>query len=171
MIGKISWFVFLIPILFGVSCDVGPNRSINSGNGHEFLQVPSPEWVDQILYFIVTDRFMDGDSTNNDQGTGEYKKGDGGFWNGGDIKGITQKIDYLQELGVTGVWITPPVANQWRNPQQTGTGNHGYWASRLDQVDKHLGDLGDYKILSATLHSKGMYLIQDVVVNHFGGVI
>ena len=168
MIGKISRFIFLIILLFGVSCDVGPNRSINSDNGYEFLQVPSPEWADQILYFIVTDRVMDGDSSNNDQGTGEYKKGDGGFWNGGDIKGITQKIDYLQELGVTGVWITPPVANQWRNPQQTGTGNHGYWANRLDQVDKHLGDLGDYKILSATLHSKGMYLIQDVVVNHFG---
>ena len=168
MIGKISRFIFLIILLFGVSCDVGSNRSTNSDNGYDFLQVPSPEWADQILYFIVTDRFMDGDSTNNDQGTGEYKKGDGGFWNGGDIKGIIQKIDYLQELGVTGVWITPPVANQWRNPQQTGTGNHGYWASRLDQVDKHLGDLGDYKILSATLHSKGMYLIQDVVVNHFG---
>ena len=168
MIGEISRFIFLIILLFGVRCDVGPNRSINSDNGYEFLQVPSPEWADQILYFIVTDRFMDGDSTNNDQGTGEYKKGDGGFWNGGDIKGITQKIDYLQELGVTGVWITPPVANQWQNPQQTGTGNHGYWANRLDQVDKHLGDLEDYKILSATLHSKGMYLIQDVVVNHFG---
>ncbi len=168
MIGKISRFIFLIILLFGVSCDVGPNRSIHSDNGYEFLQIPSPEWADQILYFIVTDRFMDGDSANNDQGTGEYKKGDGGFWNGGDIKGITQKIDYLQELGVTGVWITPPVANQWRNPQQTGTGNHGYWASRLDQVDKHLGDLEDYKILSATLHSKGMYLVQDVVVNHFG---
>ena len=67
------------------------------------LYVPSPSWQDQILYFIVTDRFMDGDSTNNDQGTGEYKKGDGGYWNGGDIRGITQKINYLQELGVTGI--------------------------------------------------------------------
>ena len=74
MIVEISRFIFLIILLFGVRCDVGPNRSINSDNGYEFLQVPSPEWADQILYFIVTDRFMDGDSTNNDQGTGEYKK-------------------------------------------------------------------------------------------------
>jgi len=168
MIDKISQFVFLVIFLSGVSCDFERNRSINSINRYKFLQVPSPEWEDQILYFIVTDRFMDGDSTNNDQGTGEYKKGDGAYWNGGDLTGILQKMDYLKELGVTGIWITPPVANQWRNPQHTGTGNHGYWASRLDQVDKHLGDLEDYKTLSATLHFNGMYLIQDVVVNHFG---
>ncbi len=133
-----------------------------------YLHVPSPGWEDQILYFIVTDRFMDGDSTNNDQGTGEYRRGDGGYWNGGDLKGITQKIDYIKELGVTGVWITPPVANQWRNPQKTGTGNHGYWASSFVEVDKHLGTLDDYRQLSATLHKNGMYLIQDVVVNHLG---
>jgi len=159
-------FLFFSIILFCCGLRKGPG--ITKDELQKYLYVPSPSWQDQILYFIVTDRFMDGDSTNNDQGTGEYKKGDGGFWNGGDIKGITQKIDYLKELGVTGIWITPPVANQWRNPQHTGTGNHGYWAIRFDQVDKHLGDLEDYKILSATLHSKGMYLIQDVVVNHFG---
>lgn len=161
----LSFFLLTI-ISFSCGSDKGPG--INKDNLQKYLHVPSPSWQDQILYFIVTDRFMDGDSTNNDQGAGEYKKGDGAYWNGGDLKGITQKINYIQELGVTGVWITPPVANQWRNPQHTGTGNHGYWASRLDQVDKHLGDLGDYKMLSATLHSKGMYLIQDVVVNHFG---
>jgi glycosidase len=168
MIKKILQIILQIIFLSGVSCNFERDRSINAGNRHDFLQVPSPEWEDQILYFIVTDRFMDGDSTNNDQGAGEYKKGDGGYWNGGDLKGITQKINYIKELGITGIWITPPVANQWRNPQLTGTGNHGYWASRLDQVDQHLGDLEDYKMLSATLHSKGMYLIQDVVVNHFG---
>ena len=151
MIDKISQFVFLVIFLSGVSCDFERNRSINLINRYKFLQVPSPEWEDQILYFIVTDRFMDGDSTNNDQGTGEYKKGDGAYWNGGDLTGILQKMDYLKELGVTGIWITPPVANQWRNPQHTGTGNHGYWASRLDQVDKHLGDLEDYKTLSASI--------------------
>lgn len=134
----------------------------------EFLHVSSPEWQDQILYFIVTDRFEDGDSTNNDQGTGEYKKGHGGFWNGGDFKGITQKLDYIKELGATGIWITPPVANQWRNPQKTGTGNHGYWASSFVEVDKHYGTLEEYKELSRTLHKNDMYLIQDVVVNHLG---
>jgi glycosidase len=111
---------------------------------------------------------MDGDSTNNDQGVGEYKKGDTRFWNGGDFKGITQKLDYIKELGVTGIWITPPVANQWRNPQKTGTGNHGYWASNFVETDKHYGTLEEYRELSRTLHQNEMYLIQDVVVNHLG---
>ncbi|MBL7111527.1 MAG: alpha-amylase [Bacteroidales bacterium] len=134
----------------------------------KYLHVPSPEWEDQIIYFIVTDRFMDGDTTNNDQGAGEYKPGDGGYWNGGDFRGITQKIDYIKELGATGIWITPPVANQWINPQKSGTGNHGYWASSFIDVDKHYGSLDDYKQLSASLHKNDMYLIQDVVVNHLG---
>ena len=111
---------------------------------------------------------MDGDSTNNDQGVGEYKKGHGGYWNGGDLKGIIEKLDYIKELGATGIWITPPVANQWRNPQKTGTGNHGYWASNFMEIDKHLGNIEDYQRLSASLHKNKMYLIQDVVCNHLG---
>ena len=134
----------------------------------KYLHVPSPAWEDQIIYFIVTDRFMDGDTTNNDQGQGEYNKGDGAFWNGGDLKGITDKLDYIQELGATAIWITPPVANQWVNPQKTGSGNHGYWAMDFESVDKHLGTLEDYQKLSASLHKRGMFLIQDVVVNHMG---
>ncbi len=111
---------------------------------------------------------MDGDSTNNDQGEGEYKKGDKNFWNGGDLAGITQQIDYIKDLGATGIWITPPVANQWRNPEKTGTGNHGYWASNFMEVDKHYGTLEDYRQLSSSLHKNDMYLIQDIVVNHLG---
>lgn len=134
----------------------------------KYLHVASPSWEDQIIYFIVTDRFMDGDTTNNDLGEGEYRPGDAGFWNGGDLRGITEKLNYIRELGATGIWITPPVANQWRNPQLTGTGNHGYWASDFMEVDRHYGTLDDYKQLSASLHKNGMYLIQDVVCNHLG---
>ncbi len=152
-----------IILLLSIGCDFG-----KGSHDQNYLHVPSPEWKDQIMYFIVTDRFMDGDSTNNDQGVGEYKKGDGRFWNGGDFKGLTQKIDYIKELGATAIWITPPVANQWRNPQKTGTGNHGYWATNFMEVDKHLGTLEDYKELSRTLHKNDMYLIQDIVVNHLG---
>lgn len=134
----------------------------------QYLHVPSPRWEDQIIYFILTDRFMDGDTSNNDQGAGEYKKGAEAYWNGGDLKGITKKIDYIKELGATGIWITPPVSNQWVNPQRAGTGNHGYWARNFIEVDKHYGTLEDYKQLSANLHKNGMYLIQDVVCNHMG---
>jgi glycosidase len=164
---------FLILIAFGVI--ISGCKSSNDADviavGEEidkFLHVSSPAWEDQILYFIVTDRFMDGDTSNNDQGEGEYRPGDERFWNGGDLQGITQKIDYIKKLGPTGIWITPPVANQWRNPQHTGTGNHGYWASSFIEVDKHYGTLEDYKQLSASLHKNGMYLVQDVVCNHLG---
>ena len=163
-------------LLFGllsitlIDCTQSDSNSFitSPGEVEKYLHVPSPDWQDQILYFIVTDRFMDGDTTNNDQGVGEYKKGDGGFWNGGDIQGIMDRMDYIKELGATGIWITPPVANQWRNPQKTGTGNHGYWATNFMEVDKHLGTLEDYQQLSATLHKNGMYLIQDIVCNHLG---
>jgi hypothetical protein len=74
MIKKILQIILQIIFLSGVSCNFERDRSINAGNRHDFLQVPSPEWEDQILYFIVTDRFMDGDSTNNDQGAGGIKK-------------------------------------------------------------------------------------------------
>lgn len=132
------------------------------------LHVASPDWQDQIVYFVMTDRFNDGDSTNNDQGAGEYDPKDGAKYSGGDLKGVEQKIDYIKGLGATTVWVTPPVANQWWDPQTNYGGYHGYWASNFMEVDKHMGSLDDYKHLSSSLHKAGMYLMQDVVVNHMG---
>lgn len=132
------------------------------------LHVPSPEWQDQIVYFVMTDRFNDGDTTNNDQGAGEYDPANGAKYSGGDLRGLTQKIDYIKGLGATAVWITPPVANQWWDPLVNYGGYHGYWASNFMEVDKHLGSLDDYKNFSSSLHESGMYLIQDVVANHMG---
>lgn len=132
------------------------------------LHVPSPDWRDQVIYMIMTDRFADGDPSNNDLGYGEYKKGSGSHYNGGDLRGIIDKLPYLKELGVTAIWITPPVLNQWwSSPYQTA-GWHGYWAVDFSKVDPHLGTLEDYKDLSHALHSDGMYLIQDIVTNHVG---
>ena len=64
----------------------------------------------------MTDRFNDGDPSNNDQGANEYDPTKNSHYSGGDIPGITEKIGYIKELGVTSVWITPPVANQWWDP-------------------------------------------------------
>jgi glycosidase len=132
------------------------------------LHVPSPDWRDQVMYFVMTDRFFDGDATNNDQGADEFKAGERGKFNGGDLRGLTQKLDYIKGLGATSVWITPPVANQWYEPTINYTGYHGYWAAHFKQVDKHLGTLDDYKQLSSALHQRNMYLVQDIVVNHTG---
>jgi glycosidase len=132
------------------------------------LHVPSPDWRDQVIYFAVTDRFADGDPRNNDLGAGEFKAGDRTRFNGGDLRGLTQHLDYIRGLGATALWITPPVANQWVEPSGQYTGYHGYWTEHFKRVDRHFGTLTDYRRLSDALHRRGMYLIQDVVVNHTG---
>ncbi|HBG36825.1 MAG TPA: alpha-amylase, partial [Treponema sp.] len=132
------------------------------------LHVASPDWREQILYFILTDRFNDGNPKNSNQKKGEYDPLSEAKYQGGDLQGIIDKIDYIKGLGATAIWITPPVANQWWDPMVNYGGYHGYWAENLVKVDKHLGTLNDYKRLSATLHQNGMYLVQDIVPNHMG---
>ena len=130
------------------------------------LHVPSPDWRDQVIYFVMTDRFDDGDASNNDQGAGEYDPADSRRYSGGDLRGITRRLDYVRGLGATALWITPPVANQWWNPETNYGGYHGYWAEHFMQVDAHAGSLEDYRDLSRALHRAGLYLVQDIVVNH-----
>ena len=132
-------------------------------------EVPeSVEWRDQVVYFLMTDRFADGDHTNNDQKAGEFNPADGGLYSGGDLAGVRSKLDYIQGLGATAVWLTPPVANVWYDPVLKMAGYHGYWAADFKKVDAHLGILEDYRGLAADLHRKGMLLIQDIVTNHTG---
>lgn len=132
------------------------------------LHVPSPDWRDQVLYFLMVDRFDDGDPRNNHQGAGEFRPGSEAHFNGGDLRGVARRLDYIQGLGATAVWITPPVANQWLNPSGNYTGYHGYWAEHFKKVDPHWGRLADYRALSRALHARGMYLVQDIVLNHTG---
>ncbi|XOV80792.1 MAG: alpha-amylase family glycosyl hydrolase [Aestuariibacter sp.] len=132
------------------------------------LHVASPDWRDQVIYFLMIDRFNDGDSSNNDQGLGEYNPNHESHYSGGDIPGIIEQLDYIQTLGATSVWLTPPVANQWWSRDSEYSGYHGYWARHFKKVDEHYGTLSDYQALSSALHDRGMYLIQDIVLNHTG---
>jgi glycosidase len=125
-------------------------------------------WRDVVLYEIMIDRFNDGDPTNNDQGYGEYDPSDPAKYSGGDLKGIIDKLDYIRGLGVDGIWITPPVANQWWDPWVNYGGYHGYWARNFKEVDEHFGNIETYRKLSEEIHRKNMFLIQDIVVNHVG---
>ena len=128
--------------------------------------VPSPDWRDQVVYFLMIDRFANGDRSNDDQGAGEADPADNAKYSGGDLRGARERIPYVRDLGATAVWITPPVANQWWNPKARYGGYHGYWATDFASVDKHFGTLEDYRAFAGSLHADGMYLIQDVVVNH-----
>ncbi|MFS8064288.1 MAG: alpha-amylase family glycosyl hydrolase, partial [Luteimonas sp.] len=132
------------------------------------LHVASPDWRDQIIYFLMIDRFDNDDPGNDDQHAGEFDPADAAKYSGGDLRGITRRIGYIRGLGATTVWITPPVANQWWNVQGRFSGYHGYWAEDFGKVDAHYGTLADYQALSRALHAAGMYLVQDVVVNHTG---
>jgi neopullulanase len=112
-----------------------------------------------VMYLIMTDRFADGD-TANDESAAERAKPRG--WHGGDLRGIAQHLDYLQDLGVTTVWITPVYQNS--GPESY----HGYGATDMYAVDRHFGTLDDLKTLATSLHARGMKLVLDMVPNHVG---
>jgi glycosidase len=165
-----AYLGWLAPLVLGWAA-AWPHAAIAAPPGLK-LHVPSPDWRDQVIYFVLTDRFADGNPANNDQGAGEYRPGDTTRYQGGDLAGLRQRLGYIQGLGATAVWLTPPVANQWLAPGSgsdiPSVGYHGYWAQHFMQVDKHLGSLADYQRLASALHRRGMYLVQDVVVNHTG---
>ncbi len=124
-----------------------------------------------VLYLIMTDRFADGDLTNDGPAGNEAEssadaqaeRGKVRGWHGGDLKGITQHLDYLQQLGVTTVWMTPVYANQGETDSY-----HGYGATDMFAVDPHYGTLADLRGLGTELHRRHMKLVLDTVPNHVG---
>lgn len=134
------------------------------------------DWDEAVIYFTVTDRFFDGDAGNNDAyGVGDYNTGekDGSSYHGGDFAGLNQKLDYLKDLGVNTIWITPIVENirEDQHDKETDTatyGYHGYWASDFTKLNKHLGTEQQFEALLDAAHSKGMKIMVDVVLNHAG---
>ncbi len=118
-----------------------------------------------VLYLIMPDRFADGDPSNDQPpgSEGTYDRSNPQAYHGGDLRGVINHLDYLQELGVTAVWLTPVVAN---NPK--GTDYHGYGATDMYAVEPRLGTLAEYRELSDALHRRHMKLVFDDVPNHVG---
>lgn len=126
------------------------------------------------FYFVLPDRFANGD-TSNDRGglrgsrleTG-FDPTDKGFYQGGDLKGLTQRLDYVKGLGTTAIWLAPIFKN--RPVQGTGkdasAGYHGYWITDFTQVDPHFGTNADLSKLIDKAHGKGMKVFFDVITNH-----
>lgn len=131
------------------------------------------DWDESVIYFMLTDRFFDGDSSNNDPYDLNYDTNSRGTYQGGDFKGITAKLDYLDELGVNTIWISPVVENikydvRYREPSEPYYGYHGYWASNFGKLNPHFGTMEDFHELIDAAHDRGMKLMVDVVVNHTG---
>jgi glycosidase len=127
---------------------------------------PRP-WADEILYFVIVDRFADGDPATN---TAVDVSAQGAF-HGGDLKGLRQQLDELSSLGVTALWITPVVKNI--DSFVTGAGfpdwgYHGYWADDFHQLDPRFGTEEDLRALVDEAHRRGIRVLLDVVYNHPG---
>jgi|YNPMSStandDraft_2_1061718.scaffolds.fasta_scaffold00008_36 glycosidase len=127
----------------------------------------SPDWRDQIIYFIVVDRFVDGNPANN--GSVAVGAGDN-QWHGGDLKGIQDQVEYIKALGATAIWITPIVMNVWEDGGNAGY--HGYWAQDFTKIDPHFAStISEYSNFVATMHDNSILVIQDIVVNHMGNLL
>ena len=132
---------------------------------------PSPaDWRDQVIYFLLVDRF-----DNNDTNTPAYVAGGdvqqntpgaGHYFQGGNLKGIVRRLDYLKELGCTTIWLSPVLKNR----QDLNDSYHGYGIQDFLGVDPRFGTLADLQTLTQAAHQRGMYVILDVVLNHAGDV-
>jgi len=115
-------------------------------------------WQAQSIYQIITDRFFDGDPSNNNA-DGNYSPAGSRSVHGGDFLGVEQKLDYIKALGATAIWISPVVVN--------GHGQfHGYAASDFYHVDPHWGGLTNLRHFVQAAHAKGLLVIDDIVCNH-----
>ena len=137
----------------------------------------SPE--DEIIYFVLPDRFENGDSSNDKGGlkgdrlkTG-FDPASKGFYHGGDLKGLTKRLDYIEGLGATAVWLTPVFVNKpvQGPPGQESSGYHGYWITDFTRVDPHLGTDADFRAFVDAAHSRGMKVYMDIIANHTADVI
>lgn len=126
------------------------------------------DWRDHVIYQIVVDRFDDGDPENDAADGVEPVPGDLARVQGGDWRGVIDRLDYLARLGVTAIWISPPYRNVPRTEREDGY--HGYWPADFTEANPRFGTLAELRELVREAHARGMLVILDVVPNHAGRV-
>lgn len=134
-------------------------------------------WEEQILYFLLVDRFNDGKyyplydeekDYENAMRTKEAKEDwmeTSYIWNGGNLKGIIDKLDYLKEMGITAIWLSPVFKQAVYS-----TSYHGYGIQNFLEIDPHFGNREDLRALVDAAHDRSIYVILDVILNHTGDV-
>lgn len=134
------------------------------------------DWDEAVVYFMMTDRFFDGNESNNTASGADTYGDNPGLYHGGDFAGVTTKLDYLQNLGVNTIWITPIVENI-KGVAVTDEGSkdvpynaayHGYWASDFTKLNPTLGTTEEFETMISEAHKRGMRIMVDIVVNHAG---
>lgn len=135
------------------------------------------DWDESVVYFMVTDRFFDGNESNNTaSGADTYGKNNPGLYHGGDFAGVTAKLNYLQDLGVNTIWITPIVENvkgvavtdEGKEDVPYNAAYHGYWASDFTKLNPTMGTTEEFETMISEAHKRGMRIMVDIVVNHAG---
>lgn len=159
-----------MPSMFRTLACLGLTVAIACGSASE-LEHPADrehqsnvglDWRDQVIYQIVVDRFDNGDPNNDIN----VQPSVPGRYHGGDWQGIIDRLGYLEELGVTALWISPVVKN---TEEDAGFASyHGYWAQDFLRPNAHFGDLQKLRELVDQAHARGMLVILDVVTNHMG---
>ncbi|MFZ3454045.1 alpha-amylase family glycosyl hydrolase [Arthrobacter sp. 7Tela_A1] len=133
--------------------------------------------TDENFYFVMADRFANGSTDNDDGGLGPDPMVSGfdptskGFYNGGDLQGLIGRLDYIQGLGTTSIWLTPSFKNKAVQPEDNSAGYHGYWITDFTQIDPHLGSNEDLRTLIDLAHGRGMKVYFDIITNHTADVI
>jgi glycosidase len=134
---------------------------------------------DEVLYFVLPDRFANGDVSNDRGGlagdrlkTG-YDPTDKGFYHGGDLAGLAARLDYIQGLGATTIWLGPIFRNKpvQGPPGHESAGYHGYWITDFTDVDPHFGTRAQLKTFVDAAHARGIKVYLDIIANHTADVI
>jgi glycosidase len=134
---------------------------------------------DEVIYFLLPDRFANGDAANDRGGLDGDRLATGfdptssGFYNGGDIAGLRANLDYIKGLGTTAIWLTPSFANK---PVQgegdaASAGYHGYWITDFTRIDPHLGTNAELEAFIDEAHAEGIDVYFDIITNHTADVI
>lgn len=131
------------------------------------------------FYFVMTDRFANGDTSNDTGGlegdrlTTGFDPTDKGFYQGGDIAGLHENLDYIEGLGTTAIWLTPSFANKpvQGEGENASAGYHGYWVTDFTRIDPHLGTNAELEALIADAHERGIKVYFDIITNHTADVI
>ena len=142
-------------------------------------QTPDRLPQDEIIYFVMPDRFENGDPSNDRGGIeGDrldhgYDPIDTGFYHGGDIAGLTARLDYIQELGATAIWLTPIFQNRavQGDGEWVSAGYHGYWITDFLRPDAHMGEREEFRAFVEAAHARGMRVYMDIITNHTADII
>ena len=165
--------------LAGVAAAKGRSRSAQAQASLAADSLRPPLTRDN-FYFLMPDRFANGDTSNDRGGLSGAREVTGfdptrkGWYHGGDLKGVISKLDYIKGLGTTAIWLTPSFKNkpvQGLGTQFPSAGYHGYWITDFTQIDPHLGTNQDLRDLIDGAHARGMKVFFDIITNHTADVI